>query len=63
MKKSLLHTGESVRHRARAEWGIGKVTSVNSCGTIGVVFEGNRILTIAKGSNFLVKVDRKGNKL
>lgn len=58
-----LTKGESVRHKKRAEWGIGKITSVNSCGTIQVTFEGNRILSIAKGINFLVKVDKNGNKI
>ena len=55
--------GESVRHKKRAEWGIGEITSVNSCGTIQVVFEGNRRLSIAKGINFLVKVDKNGKKI
>ncbi|MDJ0621903.1 MAG: DUF3553 domain-containing protein [Desulfocapsaceae bacterium] len=55
--------GENVLHRKRAEWGIGKITSVNSCGTIQVVFEGNRRLSIAKGINFLIKVDEHGNKI
>lgn len=58
-----LFEGETVRHRTRAEWGIGKITSVNSCGTIRVVFEGNNILSIAKGINFLIKVDKHGNKI
>lgn len=58
-----LYEGENVRHRARAEWGIGKITSVDSCGTIRVVFEGNRILSIAKGVNFLIKVDKNSNKI
>lgn len=63
MKNNLLHPGENVRHRARAEWGIGKITEVNNCGTVGVVFEGKRILSIAKGINYLIKVDQQGNKI
>lgn len=61
--KSNLYAGENVLHRARSEWGIGKITSVDSCGTIRVVFEGNRILSIAKGVNFLIKVDKNGKKI
>jgi len=61
--KTNLYEGENVRHRARAEWGIGKITSVDSSGTIKVVFEGNRMVSIAKGSNFLFKVDKHGEKM
>lgn len=61
--KHILHEGENVRHRARAQWGIGKITSINSCGTVRVVFEGNKILSIAKGIDFLIKVDPQGNKI
>ena len=62
MRKTL-HAGENVRHRARAKWGIGKIVSINSCGTIQVVFEGNKIFSIAKGINYLIKVDEQGNKI
>lgn len=55
--------GELVRHKARAEWGIGQITSINSCGTIRVVFEGEKILSIAKGINYLVRVDKHGKKM
>ena len=61
--KNILHAGENVCHRARAKWGIGKITSINSCGTVRVVFEGNKILSIAKGSSYLIKVDPQGNKI
>ena len=61
--KTTLSEGEKVRHRARAEWGIGKITSVNSCGTIRVVFEGNNVVSIAKGINFLVKVNNQGKRV
>lgn len=61
--RNMLREGENVRHQARAQWGIGKITSINSCGTVRVVFEGNKILSIAKGINYLVKVDPKGNKI
>ena len=61
--KKILSKGENVRHRARKEWGIGIITSVNSCGTIRVIFEGNRRLSIAKGINYLIKVDKGGNKI
>jgi transcription elongation factor GreA-like protein len=61
--KHILHAGENVRHRTRAKWGIGKITSINSSGTVRVVFEGNKILSIAKGIAYLVKVDREGNEI
>jgi alpha-tubulin suppressor-like RCC1 family protein len=61
--KYSLNAGENVRHRTRSQWGIGKITSVNSCGTVRVVFEGNNILSISKGVNYLIKVDNKGNKI
>lgn len=61
--KMNLYEGENVRHRARAEWGVGKIISVNSCGTIKVVFEGTKELSIAKGANHLIKVDKNGNKI
>lgn len=54
-----LYEGENVRHKAKAEWGIGKIIEVNSCGTIKVIFEGVREVSIAQGSKFLVKVDKK----
>lgn len=62
MKIHLLE-GENVRHRVRKEWGVGKITDVNSSGTVRVIFEGDRMLSIAKGINFLVKVDKNGKKI
>jgi len=49
-------TGESVKHKKRAEWGIGKIIAVDKCGTIRVVFDGNKDVSLAKGSNYLIKV-------
>ncbi len=60
--RHILREGENVRHLKRDQWGVGKITSVNSCGTVRVVFEGNKILSIAKGSDFLVKVDPQESK-
>lgn len=56
---TLLSKGESVRHNKKAEWGIGKITELNSCGTIRVLFEGFKEVSIAKGSKYLVKVNDK----
>ena len=53
-----LYEGENVRHKAKAEWGIGRIIEVNSCGTIKVIFEGNKEVSIAQGSKFLVKADK-----
>ncbi len=59
---AMLREGENVRHNKMAEWGIGKITAVDSCGTIKVIFEGTKEVSIAKGSKFLIKVDENGNK-
>lgn len=59
---TMLREGQNVRHNKMAEWGIGKITSVDSCGTIKVIFEGTKEVSIAKGSKFLVKVDENGKK-
>jgi hypothetical protein len=56
-----LYEGENVRHKAKAEWGIGRIIEVNSCGTIKVIFEGIKEVSIAQGSKFLVKVDKNKN--
>ncbi len=51
-----LRKGESVRHKSREEWGLGKIISVDTCGTITVIFEGDRVLSIAQGAKYLEKV-------
>jgi len=56
---TLLCKGEHVRHNKKAEWGIGKITEVNRCGTIRVLFAGYTEVWIAKGSKYLVKVNTK----
>jgi hypothetical protein len=48
--------GEKVRHKKRAEWGIGKIVAVDRGGTIRVIFDGRKEVSIAKGSNYLTKV-------
>ncbi len=48
--------GENVKHKARAEWGIGKITKVDYCGTIRVIFKGRREMSIAQGAKYLKKV-------
>jgi hypothetical protein len=54
---TILFEGESVRHKKKAEWGIGKIIAVNRCGTIRVIFNGKMDVSIAKGTNYLIKVD------
>ena len=51
-----LSKGASVRHKARAEWGVGKIVEVDTDGTIKVIFEGNEELWIAQGTKYLEKV-------
>ena len=53
---AILMKGEKVRHNKRANWGIGKIITVDYCGTIRVVFEGHKEVSIAKGSKYLTKV-------
>ena len=54
--KTNLSKGQSVRHKARAEWGLGKVLAVDMCGTIRVTFEDYREVSIAQGAKYLEKV-------
>ena len=53
--KTLLTKGETVRHNKKANWGLGKIISVDRCGTIQVIFEGDKKVSIAKGAKYLVK--------
>jgi hypothetical protein len=53
-----LYEGQNVRHKARAEWGIGKILEVNTCGTIKVLFEDKKQVSIAKGKNHLISVNK-----
>ncbi len=60
-RKINLYQGENVRHKAKADWGIGKITLVETCGTIKVNFEGKQV-SIAQGAKHLIKVDTKENE-
>ncbi len=53
---AMLCAGQNVRHNKKAEWGVGKIIAIDSCGTIKVVFPGAKEVSIAKGAKFLVKV-------
>jgi len=55
MKKNICK-GDTVRHKVKHVWGIGKVVDVQRCGTIQVIFEGERYLSFAKGAQYLVKI-------
>ena len=55
---AILRKGEMVRHKNMPEWGQGKIVTVDKCGTIGVIFEGKKEVSIAKGSNYLIKLAR-----
>jgi hypothetical protein len=59
---AILCEGENVRHNKKAEWGIGKIVAVDRCGTIRVIFEGTKEVSIAKGLKYLTKVDGDGIK-
>ena len=54
-----LYEGQNVRHKARAEWGVGKILEVNTCGTIKVLFKETMQVSIAKGANHLIKENKK----
>ena len=51
-----LRKSESVRHKTRAEWGLGKIILVDTCGTIRVIFKGDKELSIAQGAKYLERV-------
>jgi hypothetical protein len=53
-----LYEGQNVRHKARAEWGIGKILEVDTCGTIKVLFKETMQVSIAKGANFLIRANK-----
>ena len=53
-----LSKGQNVRHKARAEWGIGKILEVDTCGTIKVLFKNTMQVSIAKGANHLIKANK-----
>jgi hypothetical protein len=53
-----LYEGQNVRHKARAEWGIGKILEVDTCGTIRVLFKETMQVSIAKGANFLIRANK-----
>jgi hypothetical protein len=59
---AMLCEGENVRHNKRAEWGIGKITAIDSCGTIKVIFADAKEVSIAKGAKYLIKVFDGENK-
>jgi hypothetical protein len=52
----ILRAGEKVRHNKKADWGIGKIVTVERGGAIRVIFEGNKKVSIAKGSKYLTRV-------
>ena len=56
-----LYEGQNVRHKARADWGIGKILKVDTCGTIRVLFKETMQVSIAKGANYLIKSDKHEN--
>jgi hypothetical protein len=56
-----LYKGQNVRHKARAEWGIGKILEVDTCGTIKVLFKETMQVSIAKGANHLIQANKNEN--
>ena len=54
-----LYEGQNVRHKARAEWVVGKILEVDTCGTIMVLFKETMQVSIAKGANHLTHVSKK----
>ena len=57
-----LYKGQNVRHNARTEWGIGKILKVDTCGTIRVLFEKTKQVSIAKGANHLIEANKNEGK-
>jgi len=52
----ILRVGENVRHNKKSDWGIGKIITVEKGGTVRVIFEGKKNVSIAKGSKYLTKI-------
>lgn len=52
----ILQVGQNVRHNNKANWGIGKVVTVETCGTVRVIFEGKKNVSIARASKYLTKI-------
>jgi hypothetical protein len=48
--------GEKVRHIKMERWGVGKIVTVHRCGTIRVIFEGHKEVSMPQGSKYLTKV-------
>ena len=48
--------GEKVRHNKMENWGVGKIVTVHNCGTIRVIFEGHKEVSMPQGSKYLTKV-------
>ena len=51
----ILRIGDCVRHNKKADWGVGKIVSIEKGGTIRVIFQGNNNVSIARGAKFLTK--------
>ncbi|MFT5702100.1 MAG: hypothetical protein ACI8ZB_005008 [Desulforhopalus sp.] len=56
MISTILQAGENVRHNKKSDWGIGKIVKIEKGGTVRVIFEGNKNVSIAQGSKHLTKV-------
>lgn len=52
------YEGKNVRHKARAEWGIGKILEVDTCGIIKVRFKETMQVSFNKGANHLINVNK-----
>jgi hypothetical protein len=48
--------GEKVRHNKMEDWGIGKIVTVHNCGTIRVIFEGHKEVSMPLSSKYLTRV-------
>ncbi len=48
--------GERVRHNKMKDWGVGKIVTVHNCGTIRVIFEGHKEVSMPQSSKYLTKV-------
>lgn len=48
--------GEKVRHNNMEDWGVGKIVTVHNCGTIRVIFEGHKEVSMPQSSKYLTKV-------
>jgi hypothetical protein len=58
-----LSKDDKVKHKSKAEWGIGRIIAIENSGTAEVSFENFQSVKIAQATRFLLKIDNDGNPI